>query len=190
MGWGAKNACRVWVIMGFGVINNHCPLFADAINEKGLAIAALNFPFNAKYYEYDAGKINLAPYELILYLLAKCSNILEVKLELLFINLLNEDFSNKVKLTPLHFLISDQRSSIVVESTSNGLEVFDNEYEILTNNPPFLIQKEYVSNYKFLSNDSFDPALTSKRSQQYFSFGSFAHGLPGDYSSSYRFIHP
>ena len=103
-----------YAMMGVGIVIDNYPLFADVINEKGLSIAGLNFPFNAKYYEYDEHKKNLATYELVLYLLATCKNIKEVKRELKNINVLNEDFSPSVKLTPLHFLISDTETSIVL----------------------------------------------------------------------------
>lgn len=177
-----------YAMMGVGIVIDEYPLFADAINEKGLSIAGLNFPFNAKYYEYDESKKNLTTYELVLYLLATCKDIHEVKKELKNINVLNEDFSPHVKLTPLHFLISDKESSIVLETTVDGMKVYDNKFNILTNNPPFEYQKEYLSNFESLTNQSIDPNTISLSSQLFYSYGSGGYGLPGDYSSASRFI--
>lgn len=177
-----------YAMMGVGVVINNYPLFADAINEKGLSIAGLNFPFNAKYYQYDANKKNLATYELVLFLLATCQNVKDVKKALKYINILDENFSENVKLTPLHFLISDATSSIVLETTVDGMKIYDNKFNILTNNPPFSYQLEYLSNFKNLTNQSIDPNSISLSSQLFYSYGSGGYGLPGDYSSASRFI--
>lgn len=177
-----------YAMLGVGIVIDDYPLYADAINEKGLSIAGLNFPFNAKYFEYQEGKKNLTTYELVLYLLARCKSVQEAKKELKNINLLNEDFSPQVKLTPLHFLISDANSSIVLESTSDGLHVYDNKLHVLTNNPPFKYQEEHLSSFDKLSNQSLDPNTISHSSQLFYSYGTGGYGLPGDYSSSSRFI--
>ena len=68
-------------IIGIGTIINNYPLYADAINEHGLAFAALNFPNNAYYYNEDIDKINLAPFELCIYLLCKYKSIKDVNNE-------------------------------------------------------------------------------------------------------------
>lgn len=177
-----------YAMMGVGMVIDDYPLFADVINEKGLSIAGLNFPFNAKYYQYNDQKKNLAAYELVLYLLATCRNIRQVKDELSKINVLDEDFSPSIKLTPLHFLISDTNTSIVLETTKDGMKVYDNKYNILTNNPPFQYQLEYLSKFNRLTNQSVDPATISLSSQLFYSYGSGGYGLPGDYSSASRFI--
>ena len=177
-----------YAMMGVGTVIDDYPLFADVINEKGLSIAGLNFPFNAKYYKFDANKKNFATYELVLYLLATCKNISEVKTTLKKINVLDEDFSPSIKLTPLHFLISDVNSSIVLETTSEGMKIYDNKFNILTNNPPFKYQLEYLSSFDKLTNQSLDPKSISLSSQTFYSYGSGGYGLPGDYSSASRFI--
>lgn len=177
-----------YAMMGVGIIVDDYPLYADAMNEKGLSIAGLSFPFNATYYEYKADKKNFAVYELVLYLLAKCKTVQEVKEELKDINILKEDFSLHIKLTPLHFLVSDANSSIVIESLKDGLHVYDNKFNILTNNPPFKYQEDYLSSFDKLTNQSIDPNTISHSSQLFYSCGSGGYGLPGDYSSASRFI--
>ena len=59
-----------YAFMGIGTIIDNYPLLAEGINEAHLALSALNFPNNAKYYQEDKNKANLAIYELILYILA------------------------------------------------------------------------------------------------------------------------
>ena len=54
-------------IIGIGTIIDNYPLYADAVNEYGLGVAALNFKTYAKYNN-PSNKINIAPYELPLYI--------------------------------------------------------------------------------------------------------------------------
>ena len=175
-----------YAIIGIGTVVDNYPLFAEASNEKGLSIAALNFMGNAFYYQINNKKINLAPYELFTYLLAKFKTINEVKKFLKRANIVDINFNEKTLLTPLHFMISDKNSSIVLESCEDGLHVYDNPYNVLTNNPIFPYHKENVKNYMHLSiedpKDNFNLGLSS------FSYNQGCFGLPGDFSSSSRFV--
>ena len=54
-------------LIGMAAITDGYPLYAEAANEKGLCMAALNFPDNAYYpTEEDPRKTNISPFELIL----------------------------------------------------------------------------------------------------------------------------
>ncbi len=56
------------------------PLYYDAVNEKGLGIAGLNFVGNAHYNEKPvADKDNITQFELIPWILGKCATVKEVK---------------------------------------------------------------------------------------------------------------
>ena len=177
-----------YAIIGIGTIINNYPLYADAINECGLAISGLNFPDNCVYYKFNKNKVNITPFELPLYLLSKYKNIKQVKKALKDINILDIPFSKEVGLTPLHFMISDRKESIVIETLNNKMHVFNNPYNVLTNNPPFSYHHHNLSNYMQLHNDK---ALNNINKNLYinnYSFGLGAYGLPGDFSSSSRFI--
>lgn len=50
-------------------------LFIDGVNEKGLTIAELYFSNEAVYCEYTAEKINLAPHELLHWVLGNVADI-------------------------------------------------------------------------------------------------------------------
>jgi len=163
-------------------------MFADAMNECGLAFAGLAFTKNCHYYDFDKSKKNYTPYELPLILLSTCKNIEEVKFMLKDINLLNEPFSKEVPLAPLHFMISDKKKSIVIETLKDGTKVYDNPFNVLTNNPPFSYHKENVSNYLQLHNASPLNLLNKEIKIDHYSYNQGAIGLPGDFSSSSRFI--
>lgn len=177
-----------YAIIGIGTIINNYPLYADAINECGLAISGLNFPDNCVYYKFNKNKVNITPFELPLYLLSKYKNIKQVKKALKDINILDIPFSKEVGLTPLHFMISDRKESIVIETLNNKMHVFNNPYNVLTNNPPFSYHHHNLSNYMQLHNDKALNNINKNIDINNYSFGLGAYGLPGDFSSSSRFI--
>ena len=170
-------------LLGIGTTINDYPLFSDVMNEKGLAIAGLNFLNNAYYFPYIEGKDNITPFELPLYLLGTCGTIEEVKEKLNNISLLNVPFSTKIPLAYLHFMVADLNKSIVIESTKDGLKVYDNDLNVLTNNPEFSYHKNNIYNYLNLSIE--DPIHHKFNN---ISYGQGLIGLPGDYSSMSRFI--
>lgn len=168
--------------------NTECPLFYDAINEKGLGMAGLNFVSNAVYHQPTEGKDNIATYEFIPWILGQCANLEEAKNLLSRINLVGLDFSPKLPTAELHWIITDlSGTSIVVESVKDGLKIYDNPVGILTNNPPFDKQLLQLSNYQHLSAKSPVNNLAPHLNLPIYSRGMGAIGLPGDLSSESRF---
>ena len=51
-----------YAIIGMAYVSDNYPLYYDAINEKGLGMAGLNFPENAKYKEVKEGMQNIKNY--------------------------------------------------------------------------------------------------------------------------------
>ena len=177
-----------YAIIGMAYVTNDYPLYYDAINEKGLGMAGLNFPENADYKEIDRDKNNIAPFEFIPYILSKCSNIKEVKEELKNINIAKINFSDELPVSPLHWIIADKEKSIVVESVKEGLKVYDNPVGVLTNNPTFDIQLFNLNNYINLSTEKPVNNFSKELDLQTYSRGMGAMGLPGDLSSASRFV--
>ena len=128
-----------YAMIGMATVSDGFPLYYEATNEKGLSMAGLHFPENAVYYCFAEGKNNVAPFEFIPWILAQCSCIGEAKLLLDKINLVNVDFSEKLPLSPLHWMISDKTCSIVAEPMKDGLKIYDDPFEVLSNNPPLHI---------------------------------------------------
>lgn len=173
-----------YAIIGMAYVKNDYPLYYDGINEKGLGMAGLNFPYNAQYNDYKEGKNNVSPFEFIPYVLSQCDSAVSAKQLLNDINLINKNFSEDLPLSPLHWMIADKEASIVVESVKDGLKIYDNPCDVLTNNPPFDKQLE---NYKRFAHLSADEVKCRPR-DEYFSGGTGAIGLPGDWSSMSRFV--
>lgn len=177
-----------YAMIGMATVVNDFPLYYEATNEKGLSMAGLNFPENAVYYDFAEGKYNVTPFELVPWILAQCSCIDEAKRLLDKINLVNVDFSEQLPLSPLHWIISDKERSIVVEPLTDGLKIYDNAFEVLTNNPPFDFHKTNVSNYMGLCIGHATSQFRESIPMKNYSLGMGALGLPGDFSSTSRFI--
>lgn len=179
---------RHYAMIGMSHIDGNYPLYYDATNEAGLSMAGLNFPGNAVYYDPVYGKHNIAPFEFIPWILGQCKNVGEVKVLLADTNLVKIPFSNELPLTPLHWIIADANTSITVESISDGLKVYDNPVGVLTNNPPFDFHLNNLSNYLNLTREEPSNRFSKDWNLSAYSRGMGALGLPGDLSSSSRFI--
>ena len=177
-----------YAMIGVAAVCDGFPLYFDAANEAGLAIAGLNFPEQAYYHPFHCYKNNLAPYELIPWLLCKCRSVAEAQAELESINVWAHPFSDTLPLTPLHWIIADQRQCIVVESTLDGLQVYDNPYGVLTNSPPFPYHATHIRQFLGLSNQTPQNKFSAKLELKPYSYGMGAIGLPGDPSSPSRFV--
>lgn len=176
-----------YAIIGMAHIVGNYPLYYDAINEKGLGMAGLNFVGNAVYAKPVSGKENIAQFEFIPYILGKCANINEAKSLLASINLTDTPFSEKLPTAQLHWIIADENGCITVESMANGLHIYDNPVGVLTNNPPFETQMFMLNNYMSLSPKQPQNTFANGLALNSYSRGMGALGLPGDLSSASRF---
>jgi len=179
-----------FAMIGMAYIADGYPLYYDATNEHGLSIAALNFPQNAHYKPFCVEKDNITPFELIPWILGQCATVGEAEKLLEQINILNENFSDELPLSPLHWIISDQGRSITLESVNEGIKVYDNSVGVLTNNPTFDYQLFNLNNYMALTNEAPQNtfALDNNLQLKTYSCGMGAMGLPGDFSSVSRFV--
>lgn len=176
-----------YAIIGMAHIVGNYPLYYDAINEKGLGMAGLNFVGNAVYAKPVSGKENIAQFEFIPYILGKCANINEAKSLLASINLTDTPFSEKLPTAQLHWIIADENGCITVESMADGLHIYDNPVGVLTNNPPFETQMFMLNNYMSLSSKQPQNTFANGLALNSYSRGMGALGLPGDLSSASRF---
>ena len=177
-----------FAILGIGIAIDGYPLYFDAMNEAGLCCAGLNFPQDAHYFPLCHGADNLAPFELIPYILAKCESVLSAKNLLSRINIADISFSEKFPNSPLHWIIADKDYSIVLEQTKNGLKIYDNPVGILTNSPTFDFHILNLSNYLNITAKEPENRFSEKIPLSTYSRGMGGMGLPGDLSSSSRFV--
>lgn len=182
---------RHLAIIGMAAVIEGYPLYFDAANEAGLAMAGLNYAGLAVYRDPQGKKgiDDIASFELIPWLLGQAKSLEEARGLLARINITNEDFSPKFPHSPLHWMVSDRSgTSIVVEADADGLHVHDDPAGTMTNCPQFDKQLFNLNNYQALSStmpaNRFAPALALDG----YSRGQGSFGLPGGMDSMSRFV--
>lgn len=148
------------------------PLYAEAMNERGLCMAGLRFARGAVYAPHPrSGRLNLAPWELIPFLLSTCATVAEARVALGDIHVVDQPFSDTVGTAPLHWHLADADPShggLILEVTAEGMGLYSDEAGVLTNDPAYPHQLAALR------------ACTARRGD--------TPGLFGDYSSPSRFI--
>nr|WP_296482099.1 choloylglycine hydrolase [uncultured Acetatifactor sp.] len=177
-----------YAMIGMAHVEEESPLYYDAVNEKGLGMAGLNFVGNASYQKGLSDRENVATYEFIPWILSQCREVREAKVLLEKINLTDDNFNEKLPAAQLHWIIADRDSCITVESTKEGLKIYDNPVGVLTNNPPFSQQLFALNNYMQLSQEEPKNQFSAQLPLYSYSRGMGALGLPGDLSSQSRFV--
>ncbi|MBR7098561.1 MAG: choloylglycine hydrolase [Clostridia bacterium] len=177
-----------YAIIGIAAVMDGYPLYYDAVNEYGLCMAGLNFTTDAVYHPNTHGMRNLAPYELIPWILGCCKTVAEAREELKMIQLTDTPFRADLPSAKLHWMISDGDESIVAEPMADGLHLYANPVGVLTNHPAFPYQMEHLTLYRNLSPKEepcrFSDAIRFHATGR----GMGAIGLPGDLSSTSRFV--
>ncbi len=177
-----------YALIGIASVMEEVPLYYEAANEAGLAAAGLNFPGNAVYAAPKEGVDNITPFELIPWILGQAGTVAEVRGLLSRMNLSNIPFSSAVPLAPLHFMFSDGQESLVLEPTAEGLQIYDDPYDVMTNNPPFPFHLDNMHNYLNLSPSNGSNQFSRHYPLRNYGVGMGAIGLPGDASSASRFV--
>lgn len=177
-----------FAIIGMACVMDDFPLYYDAVNEKGLGMAGLNFVGNAHYNEPTDNKDNVAQYELILWILGQCETVSQARDLLNKINITSTKFREGLPVAQLHWLLADKTESITVEAMADGLKIYDNPVGVLTNNPPFEMQMFNLNNYRHLSTKDVESTFAPDLELNAYSRGMGSIGLPGDLSSASRFV--
>lgn len=173
-------------IIGMAHVAEGYPLYYDAVNERGLCMAGLNFVGFARYK--GVGRDRIAPFEFVPWILGQCESVSQARDFLARLALTDTNFSSELPAARLHWIIADRHECITVESLESGLRIYDNAAGVLTNDPPFDDQMFQLTNFMHLSpkppHNHFSESLDLKP----YSRGMGAMGLPGDLSSQSRFV--
>lgn len=176
-------------VIGMGSVVDGYPLYADAVNEKGLCVSSQNFPGYAHYAAGPAqGRVNLSAYELISWVLSRYASVDEAYGDLLRLNLLAIPFKEGLPVTPMHWLVSDRERSVVVEQTVEGLSVLGNPVGVMTNNPPFGWHLTNLRQYLGVRPEQPENVTWGDLELRPLGEGQGAFGLPGDFSPVSRFV--
>lgn len=186
-----------YAMVGMANVTEDYPLYAEAVNEKGLCMAGLYFPGNACYHPRKFGKTNIASYELIPWILGTCKRANEAVDLLKKATVTNDAFSELLPPAPLHWMLADKDNCYVLEPVEEGLKIYPDPLGVLTNNPPFPYHLEHIRNYLHLTPETpknqFAKLLESveepgKWALTPYGEGMGAIGLPGDASPASRFV--
>ena len=177
-----------FALIGMACIMEDYPLYYDAVNEKGLGMAGLNFVGNAFFGESQEEKDNIAQFELIPWILGQCSSVKEARSLFEKVNIIKTPFHDGLPVAQLHYIIADRTESITVEPMKDGIKIYDNPVGVLTNNPPFDMQMMMLNNYMNLSAKPPENKFAKDLCLKTYGRGMGAIGLPGDLSSQSRFV--
>lgn len=180
---------RGYAVIGMGIVAEGVPLYFDCGNEAGLAVAGLNFPQSARYAsEHVHGAINVAAYEFPFWVARNFSSLEEVREALKRVVIVAKPVSEQLPVANLHWIIGDATGSVVVECLEEGLRMWENDVDVLTNEPDFGWQRTNLRNYLTLSDGEPAPASWGRAQLPAFGSGMGMHGIPGDYSGPSRFV--
>lgn len=179
-----------YAILGMGTMFADYPTFADVMNEKGLAIAGLNFPKYAHFpKEKVDAKTNIPVYDFPLWLLSNFATLNEVKSQIEDLVLVDEPIIDGVPTAPLHFIITDKTGeSIIVEQTQDGLKWFENPVGVLSNAPTFDWHLTNLSQFADLRYTKNIGATICDYKLTPHGQGDGLMGLVGDFSPASRFV--
>lgn len=178
-----------YAMMGIGR-NLGTYTFADGLNEAGLACASLYFPGYAEYNDFAIpGKTNLAPHEVVGWLLTNFSTLEEVKAAIPQLNIVSKALKMMNVITPLHWIITDKTGNIIViEPMKDGIMIYDNPLGVMTNSPDFNWHLTNIRNYIGVSPNKTGPIQLNGMTFSPFGAGAGSFGLPGDFTPPSRFL--
>lgn len=157
---------------GMATMAEGYPLYYDGVNERGVAVAALQFTDFA-HYEKAIRPDALCAFEVIPFLLSHATSASHGVSLLEGVSLVDTPFAPQLTTTPLHWLVSDMKESYVIEPRPEGLVILQNPLGVLANAPDFSTHLAYYESFRHLAPND--------RSQS-------AHALPGNWTSKSRFV--
>ena len=102
-----------YAIIGMAFVAGGYPLYYDAVNEKGVGMAGLNFVGNAAYEEVilddESDVIQVAQFEFIPWILSQCSSVIEARTKLSQMRLTGTSFSEQLPAAQLHCINGRKR---------------------------------------------------------------------------------
>lgn len=177
-----------YALIGTAAEDGNFPLLADGMNEKGLCAAGLNFPESASYSpERAPGTHNIAPHEMIAWVLGRCACAKESEELLRGTRVAAEAYAPHYPIAPLHWIFADREYCFVAEPRGGRLDLYENPAGVLANEPPFGFHMQNLRAYLNLTAEYPKSRFPSPALRPY-GVGMGAFGLPGDCSSSSRFV--
>ena len=159
----------------------------EGVNEKGLSAGLFYFPNYGKYQPYDVMEKDksLADFQVVSYVLAKCSTINEVKRELEKVRIINID----PRSSTVHWRFTEPSGrQVVLEIVDEVMHFYENPLGVLTNSPGIEWHWTNLNNYINLQPGNAPEHSFGPLAMKSFGHGSGMLGLPGDFTPPSRFV--
>ncbi|MBQ0140009.1 MAG: choloylglycine hydrolase family protein [Kurthia sp.] len=181
---------HIYGFIGAGRKLDETYFVADAVNEKGLAMAELYLPGEVVYAQEGSDqRINLAPHEFILWVLGNFGSISEVEQALGDVRLVEKEAPVLNFVTPLHWILTDDTGKcVVIEPTEDRLKMKENPVGVMTNTPLLEWHIANLNNYLHVRPKQFEAVSFGNYQAHAFSQGTGTAGLPGGFSPPDRFV--
>lgn len=164
-------------------IEKDYPLLYDAMNEHGVVMGGLAFEGNAQYNKIIKGKCNVPSYDFILNTLGLFKSVSQIKEYIECVNITDKAYSDSISPSPLHWFVADKNESIIIEQTKEGVSWYAGD--VMTNNPPFPLQKECYESCKKLIGEHLHESYEFQ--DEWKTRGLETYHLNGSYTSDGRF---
>ena len=185
---GAPQRAEGFAVVGVGVCAQGRPLYFDCANERGLAVAGLNFPGYADFpHEPVDGVDSVATFELPYWICRNFETVDELAAALEHTDIVSLVVPGKPE-SFLHWMVADASRSIVIERTATGLHVYDNTVDTLANQPEFGWHLENLRNYMTSAPEFAAPVSWGRQELAAWGAGVSMRGIPGDACSPSRFV--
>lgn len=159
----------------------------EGVNEKGLSAGLFYFPNYGKYQPFDPMEKDksLADFQVVSYVLAKCSSINEVKRELEKVRIINID----PRSSTVHWRFTEPSGrQVVLEIVDEVMHFYENPLGVLTNSPGIEWHWTNLNNYINLQPGNAPEHSFGPLAMKSFGHGSGMLGLPGDFTPPSRFV--
>ena len=159
----------------------------EGINEKGLSAGLFYFPNYGKYEAYEASQKDkcLSDFQVVSYVLARCSTTDEVKEALSKVRIINID----PRASTVHWRFTEPSGrQIVLEIVDEVMHFYDNPLGVLTNSPGIEWHWANLNNYINLTPGNAPEHQLGPIELKSLGHGSGMLGLPGDFTPPSRFI--
>ncbi|MEJ2475808.1 MAG: linear amide C-N hydrolase, partial [Desulfobacterales bacterium] len=167
------------------------PIVVDGMNTEGLYFGAFYFAGDIVFADLSESNRDRAVSsdELGNWILAQFATVAEVREALPTIELVGTFMEAIQGAAPFHYLVADASGeAIVVEWTEDGLSIFDNTVNAISNNPPFDWHLTNLRNYIGLDAENRPEITVGRETLRPFGQGTGMVGLPGDFGSPARFV--
>ncbi len=160
---------------------------AEGMNEAGLSAGLFYFPNYGSYEPYNSSDkaTTIADLQLVQWMLSQFSTIDEVVAALPSVHVVSLEPS----MLTIHWRIADKSGrQVVLEIVDGKYNVYENHIGVLTNAPSFPWHLTNLNNYVNLYPGVAKSQKWSGVELNSISAGSAFHGIPGDVTSTSRFV--